>query len=78
MVLLTSKEISSLIDHKGITLEEAIKDVILNQLVSIGGEGGAISIDKHGNMAWAFTTNGMYRGYIKQDGKAVVKIYENE
>jgi len=78
MVLLTSKEISSLIDHKEIALEEAIKDVILNQLVSIGGEGGAISIDKHGNMAWAFTTNGMYRGYIKQDGKAVVKIYENE
>jgi len=78
MVLLTSKEISSLIDHKGITLEVAVKDVVLNQLVKIGGEGGAISIDKQGNMAWAFTTNGMYRGYINQDGKAVVKIYDDE
>ncbi len=77
MVLLTSKEISSLIDHKGITLEEAIRDVILNQLVGIGGEGGVISIDKHGNTAWAFTTNGMYRGYVKADGKIVVKIYED-
>jgi beta-aspartyl-peptidase (threonine type) len=77
MVLLTAKEISSLIDHKGIPLEDAVEDVIMNQLVSIGGEGGAISIDKNGNMAWAFTSNGMYRGYVKPDGKIIVRIYED-
>ena len=77
MVLLTAKEISSLIDHKGIPLTDAVEDVILNQLVRIGGEGGAISIDKNGNMAWAYTSNGMYRGYVKPDGKIIVKIYED-
>ncbi len=77
MVLLTSKEISSLLDHKGIPLKDAVHDVILRQLVSIGGEGGAISIDKQGNMAWAFTGNGMYRGFVKQDGKILIKIYED-
>lgn len=78
MVLLTGKEISSLIDHKGISLEDAMNNVILNQLVSIGGEGGAISIDKYGRMAWAFTGIGMYRGYVKQEGIAVIKIYLDE
>ncbi|MBN1387620.1 MAG: isoaspartyl peptidase/L-asparaginase [Bacteroidales bacterium] len=77
MVLLTGKEISSLLDHKGLQLKDAVHDVILKQLVSIGGEGGAISIDKQGNIAWAFTGNGMYRGFVKPDGKFVIKIYED-
>ena len=77
MVLLTAKEISALLDHKGMDIEEAVRNVLLEQLVAIGGSGGVISIDKNGKIAWAFTTNGMYRGYIKPDGKAVVKIYDD-
>ncbi|MFO7852675.1 MAG: isoaspartyl peptidase/L-asparaginase family protein [Bacteroidota bacterium] len=77
MVLLTAKEISALLDHKRMDIEEAVRDVLLNQLVDIGGSGGAISIDKNGKIAWAFTTNGMYRGFVKPDGKIVIKIYED-
>jgi len=75
MVLLTSKEISALMAHKGMSLKEAANDVIMNQLVEIGGGGGAIAIDSKGNIVMPFTGEGMYRGHIKSDGKIVVKIY---
>jgi beta-aspartyl-peptidase (threonine type) len=75
LVLLTSKEISSLIAHRGMTLEEAVHHVIKNELVGIGGEGGAIAIDRNGHVAMVFTGEGMYRGYVLDDGKVIVKIY---
>jgi len=76
MVLLTSKEISTLIAYKGMSLKNAVHDVIMNQLVGVGGGGGAIAIDKYGNITWSFTGEGMYRGYIKSDREKVVKIYK--
>jgi beta-aspartyl-peptidase (threonine type) len=76
LVLLTSKEISALIAYKGMALEEAVNYVITKELVEIGGSGGAIAIDKNGNVAMSFTGEGMYRGFILDDGKAVVKIFK--
>jgi beta-aspartyl-peptidase (threonine type) len=40
--------------------------------------GGVICIDAKGNIAMPFNTKGMYRGYIKSDGKAVTLIYKND
>ena len=77
MVICTAKEISALVDHKGMSVQDAINDVIKRQLVGIGGSGGAITLDNKGNIAWAFTENGMYRGYIKDDGNVFIKIYED-
>jgi len=76
LVLLTSKEMSALIAYKGMALKEAVDYVIMKELVEIGGSGGAIAIDKNGNVAMSFTGEGMYRGFILDDGKAVVKIYK--
>jgi beta-aspartyl-peptidase (threonine type) len=75
MVLLTSKEISALMAYNNMSLREAANDVILNQLVAIGGGGGAIAIDKNCNVAMPFIGEGMYRGYKKTDEEMVVKIY---
>jgi len=77
MVICTAKEISALVDHKGMSVQDAINDVIKRQLVGIGGSGGAITLDNKGNIAWAFTENGMYRGYTKDDGNIFIKIYED-
>ncbi len=41
------------------------------------GTVGAIALDRQGNVAAQFTDNGMYRGYIKDDGKPVVQIYKD-
>lgn len=40
--------------------------------------GGVICIDAKGNIAMPFNTKGMYRGYIKSDGKAVTLIYKKD
>lgn len=75
LVLLTSKEISSLIAYKGMSLNESANHAIKKELVDIGGEGGCIAIDRYGNVAMPFTGEGMYRGYVLDDGKIVVKIF---
>ncbi|MBA3770263.1 MAG: isoaspartyl peptidase/L-asparaginase, partial [Blastocatellia bacterium] len=36
-----------------------------------------VALDKFGNMAISFNSEGMYRAYINKDGKPVVEIYGN-
>jgi beta-aspartyl-peptidase (threonine type) len=68
-------EISSLMQHRGMKLEEA-SQTVLDQVAKLGGTGGLIAIDKEGNMALPFNTSGMYRGYGDATGKIVVHIYK--
>jgi beta-aspartyl-peptidase (threonine type) len=73
--LVVAKTVCDLMAFKKITLEEAAYEVIKKKLQDLGGDGGLIAVDKDGNISMPFNTEGMYRGYIKSDGKAVVKIY---
>ncbi|HEU4901132.1 MAG TPA: isoaspartyl peptidase/L-asparaginase [Flavisolibacter sp.] len=41
----------------------------------LGGDGGLVAVDSKGNVALPFNTEGMYRGYVKNNGKIVVEIY---
>lgn len=68
-------DISALMAYRGMTLQQAADKVVMKKLVELGGEGGIIAIDKHGNIAMPFNTPGMYRGYIDRNGQAVVKIF---
>lgn len=36
-----------------------------------------VAMDRHGNVAFSFNTSGMYRGYLQQGGKSVVRIYRD-
>lgn len=74
--LSVTKDISDLIEYAGLSLEEAADSVIHSKLEKIGGMGGVVAIDKYGNIVMPFNTNGMFRGYILDDGKAVVKMYK--
>jgi beta-aspartyl-peptidase (threonine type) len=55
-------------------LEEAAQSA-LDSVEQLGGTGGLIAIDKSGEIALPFNTNGMYRGYVDPSGKFVVEIY---
>jgi len=55
-------------------LQEATQDA-LDTVKQLGGTGGLIAIDKNGEIALPFNTNGMYRGYVDPKGKFVVEIY---
>ncbi|MGH9944261.1 MAG: isoaspartyl peptidase/L-asparaginase family protein, partial [Pyrinomonadaceae bacterium] len=77
MRLLTAREIAVLMTYKGMSLQDATVEVLQRRLVKLGGGGGAIAIDRGGNVALEYTDNGMYRGYVKSDGKPVIKIYQD-
>lgn len=68
--------VSCLMEYQGLTLEEAMKKVVMEKLVTMGGEGGMIGIDKDGNPALVFNSAGMYRATKKSDGFEVVAIYK--
>src|SRR5215510_4874651 len=67
-------DISALMEYRGMKLQEAAQTA-LNAVKQLGGTGGLIAIDKNGDIALPFNTNGMYRGYVDPDGKFVVEIY---
>jgi L-asparaginase / beta-aspartyl-peptidase len=57
------------------SLMEAADDVLMNKLAAIGGGGGVIAIDRDGNIATPFNTEGMYRGHVSGDGKYTIAIF---
>jgi len=67
-------DISALMEYRGMSLKEAA-DAVLDKVAKLGGTGGLIAIDRHGNIALPFNTSGMYRGYADPNGKFVVEIY---
>ncbi len=69
-------DISCLIDYKGLSLKEACDIVVHDKLVKIGGEGGLIALDKHGNIEMSFNSEGMYRACKASDGREEVLIYK--
>jgi beta-aspartyl-peptidase (threonine type) len=74
--LSVAKTVSDLMEYKNYSVQKAADELIMKQVPALGGDGGLIVVDKNGNFSMPFNTEGMYRGYIKPDGKAVVKIYK--
>jgi beta-aspartyl-peptidase (threonine type) len=62
-------------EYKGVTVTEA-GDRVIQKVGKLGGDGGLIALDKDGNMAMPFNTEGMYRGCVTRDGKIEVYIYK--
>jgi beta-aspartyl-peptidase (threonine type) len=58
------------------SLQKASDEMVLKKLPALGGDGGLIAVDKNGNIAMPFCTEGMYRGWVKEGGERVVKIYK--
>ena len=60
-----------------VPLAKAVDDTIQAALTEKNGKGGVIALDKEGNISFGFNTEGMYRGYVKADGKPVVQVYRD-
>jgi L-asparaginase / beta-aspartyl-peptidase len=69
-------EVSALMRYRGLDLDNACRELIFNQLLPDGGEGGLIAVDRNGNISLPFNTPGMYRGYIDRDGKRGTAIFK--
>ncbi|EFF45824.1 asparaginase [Xanthomonas citri pv. aurantifolii str. ICPB 10535] len=71
-------DICARMKYAGQSLQQAAETVIDQQIPKAGGDGGAIALDAQGNLAFPFTTEGMYRGWIGADGTAHVAIFKDE
>lgn len=70
-------DISALMEYKGMSVRDAANEVVMKKLVERGGEGGVIALDRNGNFTMPFNSEGMYRGYIKNDGTGSILIYKD-
>jgi beta-aspartyl-peptidase (threonine type) len=72
-----ARDIAALVDYAKMTVRQAGDEVIMKKLTALGGEGGAIVLDRNGNYAMPFNSEGMYRGWIGADGVPHVLIYKD-
>lgn len=69
-------DVACLIEHKGMSLDQAAKEVIHKRILEIGGDGGLIAVDAQGNISMPFNTEGMYRASKSSSGEEQVSIYK--
>jgi len=72
-----ARTIAALMEYGGLPLQKAA-DSAIARVGALGGTGGVIALDRHGRVGISFNTEGMYRAYIGEDGKAVVEMYRDE
>ncbi|MFT5437966.1 MAG: beta-aspartyl-peptidase (threonine type) [Ulvibacter sp.] len=75
---MVAHDISAMMEYKGVTLQEAAREVIQKKIPALGGTGGIVSIDKDGKVAMEFNTAGMYRAHMNSEGELIIGIYKNE
>lgn len=75
---MVAHDISAMMEYKGVSLEEAAKEVIQKKVPELGGDGGIIAIDKDGNVSMEFNTSGMYRAHMNAEGELVIGIYKDD
>ncbi|HSR65461.1 MAG TPA: isoaspartyl peptidase/L-asparaginase [Xanthomonadaceae bacterium] len=71
-------DICARVAYRGDSLQAAAEEVVDRIVPAAGGDGGAIALDKDGNIAMPFNTSGMYRGWVKPDGSRGVAIFRDE
>jgi len=71
-------DISALVEYKGMTVDDAAREVIFEKLAALKGDGGVIALDRHGNISMPFNTEGMYRASIDSSGKVTISLYDEK
>jgi beta-aspartyl-peptidase (threonine type) len=70
-------DVSCLMEYKGMSLQQAMDEVVHKKLMLMDGEGGMIGVDAAGNTAMVFNSAGMYRGFKNNSGKNYIGIYKD-
>ncbi|WP_072136585.1 isoaspartyl peptidase/L-asparaginase family protein [Pantoea ananatis] len=72
---LAAYDVAAQMRYGGRTLQQASVNVIHDSVLELGGSGGLIAVDREGNVALPFNSEGMYRAYGRTDEAAEVAIY---
>src|SRR3984957_19189416 len=70
-------DICSRIRFGGRTLGEAAREVVLEELPALRGEGGIIGIDAAGEIAMEFNSEGMFRASRRESETARIAVYRS-
>lgn len=77
MRLVAAYDIAALMEYRGLSLQDAAEEVVTKKLPALGGRGGLIAVDHHGEVAMPFNTEGMYRGHGRVGEPPVVAIFRS-
>lgn len=80
MRLVAAYDVAALVEYRGWTLEKAVKEVIRNKIVKLGGPdafGGIIAVDNKGNIIIKYNSVSMYRALRDSNGRREVAVFEN-
>ena len=69
-------DICARIAYRGDRLVDAAEAVVNGEVVRLGGDGGAIALDRDGHIAMPFNTPGMFRGWIDRNGVRGTAIFK--
>ncbi|GAB1594406.1 isoaspartyl peptidase/L-asparaginase family protein [Lysobacter claricitrinus] len=72
-----ARDICARVEYTNVPLQQAADDVINKIIPAMGGDGGAIALDRDGNIAMPFNSGSMFRGWIRPDGSRGVAIHED-
>ncbi|GAB5095210.1 isoaspartyl peptidase/L-asparaginase family protein [Caballeronia sp. GACF4] len=75
MRMLAAYDVAAQMEYRGLPLEVAARDVVMNKLPRIDGRGGLIAVDAKGNVTLPFNTEGMYRGFARVGEQPFTAIY---
>jgi beta-aspartyl-peptidase (threonine type) len=70
-------EIASLMRYKGLDVVQAADEVVMQQLVRLGGSGGVIAVGRDGRIAMPFNSEGMLRGAMDSRGLCVTGLLKD-
>ena len=72
--VVAAKDMSDLMEYKGLELEQAV-GTVMEKIRDMGGSISAVAVDANGRVAMPYSGHGMYRGYVREDGRYVIRIY---
>jgi beta-aspartyl-peptidase (threonine type) len=72
-----ARDICARVEYRGDSLAASADEVINKIIPAMGGDGGAIALDRDGNIAMPFNSGSMFRAWVKTDGSRGVAIHED-
>jgi beta-aspartyl-peptidase (threonine type) len=63
------------VQYRGLTLQQAVREMLHEILAAMGGDGGLIAVGQDGQVVMDFSSEGMFRGARDSGGRREIAIY---
>jgi L-asparaginase / beta-aspartyl-peptidase len=71
-------DVAAHMEYKGMSLKDAMNEVVHKKLIALEGEGGMIGVDAKANISMQFNSAGMYRAMQHSNGEKIIGIYKDK